>query len=473
MAAKPVETKVSDEKPTSETPATAPSKTAGPSGIFNRMPAEEVDLATDIRSAILSQAPTGGRSIIWLTLILVIVALVWSYFAEIEEITRGDGKVIPSRQIQVVQNLEGGILDEILVREGDIVERGQLLLKIDETRFSAPFRESRLKYMALKAKVARLEAESAGKELAIPDEIMSEYPEIGTREIELFESRRQELEKELGILQEQVVQRTQELAELQARQKQLTTSYSLIRRELRMTEPLVKEGAVSEVELLRLRRDVTNLKGELDTTELSIPRVESRLKEAQTEIEGKTLAFRNQAKTALNEAYSELEGLSVSAVALEDRLSRTAVRSPVKGTINRLLINTVGGVIQPGMDLIEIVPLEDTLLVEARIRPSDIAFLRAKQKAMVKFSAYDFTIYGGLEAEVEHISADSIVGEDGLSYYHVRVRTKKNFLGSEEEPLPIIPGMVAQVDILTGEKTILSYIMKPLLRAKAMALRER
>lgn len=432
-----------------------------------------MDFTSDIRSAILVQTPSGGRSIVWMTLILLVAALVWAYFAEIDEITRGDGKVIPSRQIQVVQNLEGGIVAEILVSEGDVIDKDQLLLRIDDTRFSAPFRESRVKYMALKAKVARLRAESLGAILEIEEDIKTEFPSIAQRELELYESRLEELNTSLVILQEKINQRSQELEELKAKQKQLSASHYLIRRELNMTEPLVKEGAVSEVELLRLKRQVNDIKGELTATRLSIPRVESRLLEAESELSERTLEFRNKAKIELNDAYSTLESLSVSAVALEDRLSRTSVKSPVHGTVNRVLINTVGGIIQPGMDLIEIVPLEDTLLIETRIRPADIAFLRADQKAVVKFSAYDFTIYGGLDAKVEHISADSIVGEDGNSYYSVRIRTDKNFLGTEQNPLPIIPGMVAQVDILTGQKTVLSYLMKPLLRAQGMALRER
>jgi adhesin transport system membrane fusion protein len=462
-----------DKKPEAQQPAPVAPQEAKPAGLFNRLPKDDVDFTTDIRSAILVQTPSGGRSIVWMTLILLVAALVWAYFAEIEEITRGDGKVIPSRQIQVVQNLEGGIVAEILVNEGDVVEKDALLLRIDDTRFSAPFRESRVKYMALKAKVARLRAESLGAILEIEDDIKTEFPSIAQRELELYESRQEELNTSLVILQEKINQRSQELEELKAKQKQLSASHYLIRRELNMTEPLVKEGAVSEVELLRLKRQVNDIKGELTATRLSIPRVESRLLEAESELSEQTLEFRNKAKIELNDAYSTLESLSVSAVALEDRLSRTSVKSPVHGTVNRVLINTVGGIIQPGMDLIEIVPLEDTLLIEARIRPADIAFLRADQKAVVKFSAYDFTIYGGLDAKVEHISADSIVGEDGNSYYIVRIRTDKNFLGTEQNPLPIIPGMVAQVDILTGQKTVLSYLMKPLLRAQGLALRER
>lgn len=433
----------------------------------------DVDLTTDIRNSILEQSPTGGRSILWLVLLLCIVALGWAYSSEVEEVTRGQGRVIPSRQIQVVQNLEGGILSEILVDVGEIVDRDQMLLKIDETRFSAPYRESRFRYLMLKAKVARLEAEIEGTNFEVPPDVANENPEAGEREKGLFLSRKQAYQNQIAILEEQATQRAQELAELQAREKQLQRSLSFLQRELEMTRPLVRQGAVSEVEMLRLEREANKLNGDLESTRYEIPLVRSRLAEAKRSIEDRRLNYQNQAKEELNEILSELEGISVSSVALEDRLKRTQVRSPVRGTVNRILVNTVGGVIQPGMDLIEIVPLEDTLLVETKIKPSDIAFLHPGQKAMVKFSAYDFTIYGGLEGEVEHISADSITDEKGENFYLVRVRTTRNFLGTEENPMPIIPGMVGEVDILTGKKTILSYLLKPALRAQKIALRER
>jgi len=447
-------------------------KKKGP-GIFRRLPLAEVDLTTDIRNSILDQSPPGGRNILWLILVLFVVAVVWAYRSEVEEVTRGQGRVIPSRQIQVVQNLEGGILSEILVNVGEIVDQGQLLLKIDDTRFSAPFRESRNRYLMLKAKVARLEAETEGEDFKVPLDVAEENPEAAAREKNLFLSRQQAYQNQIAILEEQATQRTQELAELQAREKQLQRSLSFLQRELDMTRPLVQQGAVSEVEMLRLEREANKLNGDLESTRYQIPQVRSRLQEAKRSIEDRRLNYRNQAKEELNDILSELEGLSVTAVALEDRLKRTLVRSPVRGTINQILVNTVGGVIQPGMDLMEIVPLEDTLLVETKIKPSDIAFLHPGQKALVKFSAYDFTIYGGLEGDVEHISADSITDEKGENFYLVRVRTTRNFLGTEEKPMPIIPGMVGEVDILTGKKTILSYLLKPALRAQKMALRER
>lgn len=442
-------------------------------GVFRRIPTADVDLATDIRTTILIQSPKGGRFILWGVLLFIILFFVWAYQAEIEEVTRGMGKVIPSQQIQVIQNLEGGILAEIYVHEGQIVEKNQLLLRIDETRFTAPYRESRLQYLALLSKIARLQAETNEIPFTAPQEVLDEKPELATREQELYDTRQQELTTTLDILQEQATQQTQQVNELKAKLQELTRTYDLLKKELGLTKGLIEEGAVSEVEVLRLERQASQMRGEIETTKLSIPQAESKVKEALRKLQEEKLNFKNRAKEELNEAYAKLEGVSASSIALMDRLTRTSVRSPVRGTVNQILVNTVGGVIQPGMDIIEIVPLEDTLLIEAKIKPSDIAFLHPGQKATVKFTAYDFTIYGGLEAELEHISADSITDEKGDTYYLVRVRTKKNYIGLEEDPLPIIPGMVASVDILTGKKTILNYLMKPLLRAQKLALRER
>ena len=434
---------------------------------------DEMDLATDIRSTIIAQSPRGGRMIVWSLFVFVIIATYWAHNSEIEEITKGRGKVVPSRQIQVVQNLEGGIVSEILVREGQIVNKDQLLLRLDSTRFSGTVKENQIKLLSLKAKLARLEAEAEGSAFKLPEEVKKEIPAIGAKENELFLSRKQELRTGLAILHEKVAQRSQHLKELEAKKSQLSHTYALLEKELTLTAPLVAQGAASEVELLRLQRQASQLRGEITSIELSIPRIESTRKEAESEIHEKTLAFRNRAKSDINQAMSQLETMAVSSITLEDRLQRTMVRSPVHGTINRVLVNTLGGVITPGMDLVEIVPLEDSLLIEARISPSDIGFLSPLQPAMVKFSAYDFTIYGGLEARVEYISADSIADEHGNSFYIARVRTDKNHLGPEDSPLPIIPGMVASVDILTGQKTILSYLLKPILRAKESALRER
>lgn len=444
-----------------------------PSGTFNALPAADRDLITDIRTSILIQDPQGGRLILWIVALLVAVFLFWAYLARIDEVTRGDGKVIPSQQIQVVQNLEGGILAKLLTQVGAVVEKDQLLLEIDKTRFAAPYQESRVSLLALKAQIARLEAETRNIPFTVPGEVTREKPEIGAREQQLYTSRQEQLAAKMQILQEQHKQRRQELSEMQAKLAEMTQTMALLQKELGMTKPLIAHGAVSEVEVLRLERQLSEMRGNIEITKKSIPKIESKILEAKKSMDEEQLTFHNEARKELNEAYAKLEGISATSVALIDRLDRTAVRSPVRGTINQIKVNTVGGIIQPGMDLVEIVPLEDTLLVEARIKPKDIAFLHPNQKAMVKFTAYDFTIYGGLEAELEHISADSITDKQGNDYYLVRLRTKQNHLGSKDKPLPIIPGMVVSVDILTGKKTILSYLLKPVLRAKETALRER
>ncbi|MEW7980894.1 MAG: HlyD family type I secretion periplasmic adaptor subunit [Candidatus Sedimenticola endophacoides] len=434
---------------------------------------EDQKLITNVRAVILEQTPRGGRLLIWATATFLAIAVFWTMKADIDEITRGNGKVIPSSQLQVIQNLEGGIVSDILVHEGDIVTKEQPLLKIDDVRFSSSYRESQLRLLALRAKSERLEAEASGKEFTPSERLHEEIPDIVHREHELHHSRAQQHRATLQILEQQKTQRQAELSELRARGDQLSQSYTLAKRELDLTAPLVAEGAVSEVDILRLKRTVNDLYGELQTTRLGIPKVESRLKEADQKISEAKLDYLNEIRSELNEVATEMQRLGESNLALEDRVKRTTVRSPVKGRINRLLINTLGGVIQPGMDIIEIVPLDDTLLVEARIRPGDIGFLHPGQEALVKFTAYDFAIYGGLEAKLEYISADSITDEQGEPYYLVRVRTEKNHLMAKERELSVIPGMLTSVDIKTGKKTILEYLMKPVLRAKEYALRER
>ncbi len=441
--------------------------------IFYRMPAKDVKFATDIRNTILAQTPIGGWAILYMVVLLFCLFFYWAYTSEIEEFTRGDGKVIPSQQIQVIQNLEGGILSEVMIKVGDEVKKGELLLKIDRTRFNASFEETNLKFLSFKAKAARLTAEANNKKFIVPSEIVDQRPGIGRREEELFSSRKKGLNSNLEILKEQINQRQQEIKELESKLVELKKTFTLIDRELVLTRPLVAQGVVSEIDLLHLERQASQMNGEMEAARLALPRAMSRLQEGKIAMREEKISFANKAKEELNDVLTKLEGVSASSVALKDRLKRTSVYSPVHGTINQILINTVGGIIQPGMDLIEIVPLDDTLLIEAQIKPADIAFLHPNQKAVVKFTAYDYTIYGGLDAELEHISADSIKDEQGNSFYLATLRTHKNHLGSDSAPLPIMPGMVTTIDILTGKKTILTYILKPMLRARHMALRER
>jgi len=441
--------------------------------LFRKLPEEDVDFATDVQASILSQTPRGGRMIIWATLILLIIFFGWSAFSELEEVTRGEGKVVPSSHLQVVQNLEGGIVSEILVNVGDVVKKDQLLLRIDITQFASSFEENQAKYLSNKAKAARLKAEASGTALVIPEDVLKERPDIAARERQLFESRRLEIHSSAEIKRQQVSQRSQELQELRAKLAELNRTYGLLQKEIGMIRPLVKQGAASDVEVLQLERQASQMEGEIDRIRHEIPRAQSKLAESQLSVREMTLNYQNKSNTESNELLRELDESASTSLALKDKLDRPAVRSPVNGTVNRLMVRTVGGVVQPGMDLVEIVPQEGTLVVEAKIKPSDIAFLRPDQRATIKFTAYDYTIYGTLKAKLEHIGADSITDDKGNSYFLVRLRSEKSYLGSPSKPLPIIPGMVTTVDILTGKKSVLSYILKPVLKARSMALRER
>ncbi len=439
-----------------------------------RHQAEDQDFLTDVNSANLYGASIQSHLILWLAVSFVIIAVIWAHFATLDEVTRGAGKIIPSSQVQIIQNLEGGILADILVHEGDQVEKGQALLQLDAVRFTSSFNETKLKYYELLAATARLTAEVNNHALIIPDEVLQQHPSIANNAKYLLASRKNELKANKHILEDQIQQKEQDLIELNSKVAQISRSYKLLKKELTMSEPLVAEGAMSQVEILRLRRSTNDLRGEMSSARLSIPRIKSSLNEAKHKLAELEIRFHTDALEELNTTKAELDRTSATVLALEDRVTRTKITSPVKGTIKQLKVSTIGGVIQPGMDLVEIVPLEDLLLIEAEIRPADIAFLYPGQKAMVKLTAYDFSIYGGLEAELEHISADTIINtEDGKSYYLIRLKTNKNYLEKNGERLKIIPGMTANVDILTGKKSVLDYLLKPILKARNNALRER
>jgi adhesin transport system membrane fusion protein len=433
----------------------------------------ETEYMPELAGSLLEDTPTLTRITVWLASFLLISALVWAKFAVLEEVTMGEGKAIPSSKIQIIQNLEGGIVAEILVREGQLVDKGDVLLRLDDTRFLSSRGESDADRMALTARLVRLEAEAEGKALLMPDEISSAYPQLAADETALFNSRQDHLHSEQRTLSAQLRQKTQELAEFTAKQQQYRSSLSFIQQELNMSMPLVSSGAISQVEILRLRRSAVEMRGEMDATTLAIPRAQAGISEIKSKMEESEFAFRADAFNELNQTRPELQKITATSVAIEDRVSRATVQSPVHGIIKQLKVNTIGGVVQPGSDLLEIVPLENNLLIEAKVRPQDVAFLRPGQKAMVKFSAYDYTIYGGLKAQLELISADTITDDKGNSFYLIQVRTDKNHLGSTEHPLLIIPGMIATVDIITGEKSVLDYLLKPVLKARSEALRER
>jgi adhesin transport system membrane fusion protein len=443
--------------------------------VLGRLPSREeievVDFATDADLAMLRQEPLRARVLLRSIGVVFAVFILWAAVAQLDEVTRGEGKVIPSRQVQVLQSIDGGLVSEILVREGEVVQPNQLLIKIDETRFVSSVKENQAQYLGLVARAARLRAISEGKAFVPPPEVVKADPSIVDQERQFYEARNSELSAAVSIARQQLSQRQQELNEAQAKRAQASQGYELTSKELSVTRPLIASGAVSEVELLRLERDVSRYRGERDMASAQISRVQAAINEAQRKIEEVELTFRNDASKELSETMSKLNSLAEGSVALSDKVKQSSIRSPVKGTVKRLLVNTVGGVIQPGKDMIEIVPLEDTLLLEARVLPRDIAFLRPGQPVIVKFTAYDFSIYGGLDGTLEHIGADTVMDEKGNAFYTVRVRTSKPGFGDAN--LPIIPGMVAEVDILTGKKSVLAYMLKPVLRAKSVAMTER
>ncbi len=431
---------------------------------------ENLDWVSDAEWARLSQEPLRARAVLRWLLVILILLVTWAAIAQVDEVTRGIGKVIPSSQLQVLQSVDGGVVSAIHVKEGDVVEAGQLLLNIDETRFVSSLRENQAQYLALLAKAARLRALAEGALFVVPPEVAEQSPELVEQERSLFNARRNELDAQISIARQQLAQREQELNEVRARRDQAAKGYELSSRELSVTQPLVSSGAVSEVELLRLQRDVSRYKGDRDQSEAQLVRIQAAIAEARRKVSEVELNFRNQARIELADVMSKINSLSEGSLALSDRVKQATLKSPVKGTIKRLLVNTIGGVVQPGKDVVEIVPLEDALMLEVRILPKDIGFLRPGQTAKVRFTAYDFAIYGGLDAEVDQIGADTVTDEEGNAYYMVRVHTLESSFGRD---MPIIPGMQAEVDIKTGKKSVLSYLLKPVLRAHQRALTER
>jgi adhesin transport system membrane fusion protein len=411
-----------------------------------------------------------AQTIVRAAVIVVVLLLVWAALAKVDEVTRGDARVIPSRQLQVVQSLDGGVVSEILVQEGQVVEAGELLLRVEETRATAGMRESAATGIALRARAARLRALAEDKPFAPPDARDDEERRIVEEERRLYRSRLSELDAQLAVVRQQMAQRQQEQSEAQARRSAAQRALELAQQELAQTRPLLATGAVSQVEILRLERDVTRNRGEAEQASAQIERARAAIGESQRKAQEAELTFRNEARRDLAEAMGKLNALNEGAVALQDKVSKSQIKSPVRGRVQRLLANTVGGVVQPGKDIVEIVPLDDSLVLEARVQPKDIAFIRPGQEATVKFSAYDFSIYGGLDAKVENISPDTVVDERGNAFYLVRVRTAK---AGFNDKLPIIPGMTAEVDVLTGRKSVLSYLLKPVLKVRDGALRER
>lgn len=455
----------------------SPGAGTGPAWMTSGADRDDLDFLRESEAA-LRDAPARGSTIfLMVCLALALSFITWAYFAELEEVARGEGRVVPSAKMQVVQSLEGGIIKSLDVREGDVVTKGQVLIRIDDTGFASNVGELSAKELSLIVQTTRLRheaGENGNEELVFPAELVERAPVVVANEMVLNSIRRNNLNTQLRVLEERLEQRRRELNELRENSKRYKENLGLAVQEYELKKPLAERGIVPKTDLLRLEREMADIKGQVASAEQSLPRGESAIRETQELVQEQRYKFRVEAQTELNTKLSELAIIQQSLRGATDKVTRTDIRSPVDGRVNKLHVNTVSGVVRAGEPMIEITPIEDNLLVDVRIKPSDIAFIRPGQKAQVKISAYDYTIYGVIPGIVEVISPDSTIEESTKEiYYAVTIRTTESALRKGNESLPIIPGMVATVDIITGGKSVLDYILKPILKARHEALRER
>ncbi len=410
--------------------------------------------------------------ILWAIVAIFSLFLIWAYFAKVDEISRGMGQVVPSQRVQIIQNLEGGILSEIAVREGQKVNQDDLLARLENVQAASIYQDTLAKVYENMAAIARLEARIDGSEATYPQELEIN-PNLISRSDALLQAERNQDLAELNILLNQKTLKNQELAEQEELKKQLSKSLELAQKQRNLAAPLLAQRAYSEIDFVNLEQRVQEISSELSVLEYSLPRLYTELQDVENRVVAHKAEQATTHRTQINTLEAELTSLRENLKAGGDRLIRTDIKSPVNGIVNTIFINTLGGVVRPAEAIMEIVPLTDELIVEAKINPVDIAFIYNGQKAIVKLSAYDFSIYGALEGVVDHISADTLEDQDGTVYYAVKIKTHANTLGKENQNLPILPGMLAQVDIITGKKSILNFLLKPLIKSTQNAFTER
>ncbi len=487
-----------DQQPSEQQAATPPAAPAQPAtSLFEplkyttpELAPEEIPYANEVDAALARRPRVGARLLSLAVSGMFLVILAWANWATVDEVTHAEGQIVPSQRTQAIQNLEGGILQEILVREGQVVEKGDPLARLDNEMAASTYRDAVNKSLENMAAITRLEAELARTEPVYTEDLSTTLERsVGSRIEEgnlserarqiiadqqaIYTARMQQRAAEVSLLESQFHQREREVEEMMARKRQLDRSLALALEQRNIAYPLMQKKIYSRVDFLNLEQNVVNLQGEVEQLASSIPKTQAAAQEAKQRIAFREAELDTAVLDEVNRRRTELNSLRETLAAGGDRVTRTELRSPVRGTIQQIHLNTIGGVVKPGESIMDIVPLDDTLLVEARIRPADVAFLRPGQGAMVKVSAYDFNIFGGLEATLEQISADTIEDKRGDFYYLVKLRTQRTSLEYRGEELPIIPGMMVTVDILTGKKTVLDYILKPILKAKQNALRER
>lgn len=409
-------------------------------------------------------------------ILFCVIFVIWANWAELDEIARGEGKIIPSSSVQKISNLEGGIIQELLVKEGQIVQKDQILMRIDPTIADARLKEGRDNYYRYLAEVERLKSQTDGQEFIVPEEVQKNAPQVAAEAQERYKARKERLANEMNIAQKELDQKSEELHELQAREIEATKATAISQQELAIQKPLVERGLGAKMDLLKIERDLNDAQGRLNSTKINIQKAEAAVKQASEKLKQIPVVFQNEDYTELREASNKLAQAQGSFTSQGNIASRTEIRSPVKGIVKQILLTTIGGIIRPGEDIMEIVPLDDSLLVEVNIKPSDIAFLHPGESAMLKITAYDYSIYGGLHAELVDISPDTVVDEKDQrrqSYYKVKLRTTNLKFTKSRDEKPLIPGMVVTADIKTGKKTVMHYLLKPIIKAKDEALTER
>ncbi|KJG03559.1 HlyD family type I secretion periplasmic adaptor subunit [Photobacterium angustum] len=423
-----------------------------------------------------------SRKIVWLCSLLVISIITWAAYSKLEEVVVGDGKVVPTLAIQKIQSLEGGIIEQVLVKAGEQVKKGQPLIILDDTRFRTAFQESDEHYRTLQAQIKRLKAELDTVKVNTKEKDWKKQITISHQAIAFddlskraqlnakanYNERIGQIESQLEEAQLTIEQQTEALRDAKSNTSTLYSSLRLVNKEAKMLEGAVKRGAVAEVELIQTRRDQVKLRGEIASSKVAQQKASAALREAIVMRRNLALEFRTSVQAQLNEVTNQFAQLEDSQEGLADQLKRTEITAPMDGTIKDILVRSLGGVVKPGEPIMELVPNDSKLIVEARISPQDIAFVQTGLEATIKFTAYDFVVYGGRKGTVTYVSADALQTEDGTAYYRAHIQLHDD----PETRLQVIPGMQAMVDILTGDKTVLSYWLKPLLRAKASALRE-
>ncbi len=434
---------------------------------------QDYEYMNSLSSALLQIRPRKLHFILLFWFFTIILFIIWASFASIDEIARGEGEIVPSGDNQIVQNLEGGIIEEILVKEGQIVKKDQVLIKINNKKSKSTVTSNYLKANALKAKIIRLKAQANMSEFIISQTKDKDIMELMENEKKLYRSNISQLESKLDAFREQLIQKNNEIKEAKFQSSSSKKSLSIINQEIKIISPMVKKGLSSKIDLLSLKREKNSIEQKYKSANLSIPRLKSETLEIKNKIKEAKFLFQSKSREELSEAIAKLQSIDAHQGLFEDEVFRTDVRSPMDGIVQKLYIHTVSGVVKPGQDLVELVPLQSKLLVEVKIKPQDIAFIYSGQKAIVKFSAFDFSIFGGLEGKVVHISADTIKDEENNRFYKVRILTNQSSFIHKEQELKIIPGMTVNVDILTGKKTVLEYILKPILKAKQYAFTQR